>query len=84
MTDDTFEFSDDAFSRVIDMAILVGWLAPVDHGYCFYCHQEGKVLEVVSGNDFPVQPPKCVKCFRDELHRMSQDPETMRKIFNDQ
>ena len=50
------------FQNAIWRAVEIGWLSPIDHGFCFSCLREKAVFEVIA-DDAPPQPPRCMECF---------------------
>lgn len=50
------------FQHAIWRAVEIGWLSPVDHGFCFDCLRETAVFEVIA-TEAPPQPPRCMDCF---------------------
>ena len=72
MTEEYEERLRDSFMMAILRAIEIGWLAPVELGFCFYCNEEKPVLEVTAENA-PAQPPRCMQCFIDMAAEMFED-----------
>lgn len=79
MDEDDFELREEAVLDVLEIACEIGWLKPVKHGYCFYCHTEKPVYDVIM-KDVPVQPPRCESCFVKAAVQMASDPETRERI----
>lgn len=64
--------SDDILSA-LDDAVALGWLLPIRQGYCFHCHRETLVYEILAEGS-PVQPPRCPACFVDAATAVLHDP----------
>ena len=79
MNEENFSLSDESVIKVIDLACEMGWLKPVEHGYCFYCNTEKAVYDIIM-RDAPTQPPRCESCFIEAAQIMASDPETVKQI----
>jgi|688.fasta_scaffold1336930_2 hypothetical protein len=71
---DEFYPTAEVMGEALDDAVALGWLAPVDRGFCFYCNQEKAVYDVTMP-DAPVQPPRCAACFLGIAQQFTEDPE---------
>jgi hypothetical protein len=80
MTSDSHSLSVDEINRALTQAVDLGWLIPIEHGYCFYCHTEGMVYDIVADNA-PVQPARCGHCFFEAASVIVADPELMIDIL---
>jgi hypothetical protein len=80
MTTDPQSISPDDLDLALVQAVELGWLIPIEHGYCFYCHTEGMVYDIVVP-DAPVQPARCAKCFFEAASRLVADPSLMTDIL---
>lgn len=75
--------SQETIDEALRDAVDLGWLAPVDHGFCFSCNEEKAVYEVVM-EGAPVQPPKCSTCFFTLAHQaITADPQRWLTIRSD-
>lgn len=64
--------SQDDVSEALEQACWLGWLEKVPHGYCFSCHSEKMVFDILDP-EAPVQPPKCAECFTSQAQKMIKD-----------
>ena len=76
MSNDLPPIHEEHFVNALVAAVDSGWLRPVEHGYCFYCNEEGFVYEV-RAKDLPAQPPRCESCFIGQALNLMADDEMM-------
>lgn len=69
---DNPESAQDSIRLAVIRAVEIGWLEPIEHGFCFYCNSEKPVFDVIA-NEAPVQPPRCMDCFVSMSERILQD-----------
>lgn len=82
MTSDHPPLSSNDINLALVEAVDIGWLIPIEHGYCFYCHTEGMVYDIVADNA-PVQPARCAKCFFEAASHLTADPKLMAKFLSE-
>lgn len=79
MTYDVNNITDQDIIDALKDATDIGWLLPIEHGYCFSCHKEGMVYEIIQPSA-PVQPPRCPTCFVDIASCLLDDPTIVARI----
>jgi hypothetical protein len=65
----------------LDQACALGWVEKVNHGYCFHCHSEKVVYDIIDPTA-PVQPPRCAACFERQAKTMiAENPDLVKEIL---